>query len=84
VLGNQVKSVWRGEIEGRGLGLAVDVWDDAGKPVRGEKGELVCAKAFLSMPVGFWNDEDGAEYCAAFERFVSCHATSVNGPNMVV
>ncbi|TCM77115.1 acetoacetyl-CoA synthase [Rhizobium sp. BK068] len=45
VLGNPVKPVWRGEIQGPGLGLAVDVWDDEGKPVRGEKGELVCTKA---------------------------------------
>ncbi len=76
VLGNPVKPVWRGEIQGPGLGLAVDVWDDEGKPVRGEKGELVCTRAFPSMPVGFWNDPDGAKYRAAyFERFdnVWCH-----------
>ncbi|TIX79328.1 MAG: acetoacetate--CoA ligase, partial [Mesorhizobium sp.] len=70
VLGNPVKPVWKGEIQGPGLGLAVDIWDDEGKPVRGEKGELVCTKAFPSMPVGFWNDPDGAKYRAAyFERF---------------
>jgi acetoacetyl-CoA synthetase len=76
VLGNPLKSVWRGEIQGPGLGLAVDVWDDDGKPVRGEKGELVCAKAFPSMPVMFWNDPDGAKYRAAyFDRFDNtwCH-----------
>ncbi len=76
VLGNPIKPVWRGEIQGPGLGLAVDVWDDEGKPVRGEKGELVCAKAFPCMPVGFWNDKDNAKYKAAyFERFdnVWCH-----------
>ncbi|MDH6266501.1 acetoacetyl-CoA synthetase [Rhizobium sp. SG_E_25_P2] len=76
VLGNPIKPVWRGEIQGPGLGLAVDVWDDNGKPVRGEKGELVCAKAFPCMPVGFWNDKDNAKYKAAyFERFdnVWCH-----------
>ncbi|MGO8499793.1 hypothetical protein ACC785_39035, partial [Rhizobium ruizarguesonis] len=50
--------------------LAVDVWNDDGKPVRGEKGELVCNKAFPSMPVMFWNDPDGAKYRAAyFDRF---------------
>ncbi|MFB8343836.1 acetoacetate--CoA ligase [Brucella cytisi] len=76
VLGNQVKPVWRGEIQGPGLGLAIDVWDDEGKPVRGEKGELVCTRAFPSMPLGFWNDRDGSKYRAAyFERFDSvwCH-----------
>ncbi|WP_440409639.1 acetoacetate--CoA ligase [Neorhizobium petrolearium] len=76
VLGNPLKPVWRGEIQGPGLGLAVDVWNDDGKPVRGEKGELVCTKAFPSMPVMFWNDPDGKKYRAAyFERFdnVWCH-----------
>ncbi|MBB4064173.1 acetoacetate--CoA ligase [Gellertiella hungarica] len=76
VLGNPLKPVWRGEIQGPGLGLAVDVWDDDGKPVRGEKGELVCTRAFPSMPVMFWNDEGGRKYRAAyFERFdnIWCH-----------
>ncbi len=76
VLGVPLLPVWRGEIQGPGLGLAVDVWDEDGRPVRGEKGELVCTKAFPSMPVMFWNDPDGAKYRAAyFERFdnVWCH-----------
>ncbi|KEA05311.1 acetoacetate--CoA ligase [Rhizobium rhizogenes] len=76
VLGNPLQPVWRGEIQGAGLGLAVDVWNEDGHPVRGEKGELVCAKAFPSMPVMFWNDPDRAKYHAAyFERFdnVWCH-----------
>ncbi|ATE59556.1 acetoacetate--CoA ligase [Thauera sinica] len=76
VLGSPVLPVWRGEIQCRGLGLAVDVWDDDGRPVRGEKGELVCTKPFPAMPVGFWNDADGGKYRAAyFERFenVWCH-----------
>jgi acetoacetyl-CoA synthetase len=76
VLGNPLKPVWRGEIQGPGLGLAVDVWNEGGKPVTCEKGELVCTKAFPSMPVMFWNDPDGAKYRAAyFERFdnVWCH-----------
>lgn len=76
VLGNPLKPVWRGEIQGPGLGLAVDVWDDEGRPVSGEKGELVCVKAFPSMPVMFWNDPEGLKYRAAyFERFdnVWCH-----------
>ncbi|MBA8908327.1 acetoacetate--CoA ligase [Aminobacter sp. P9b] len=76
VLGNPLQPVWRGEIQGAGLGLAVDVWDDAGRPIRHGKGELVCAKAFPSMPIMFWNDPNGAKYRAAyFERFdkVWCH-----------
>jgi acetoacetyl-CoA synthetase len=76
VLGNPVLPVFKGEIQGPGLGLAVDVWGDDGKPVRGGKGELVCTKAFPSMPSGFWNDPGGARYRAAyFERFdgIWCH-----------
>jgi len=76
VLGNPVLPVWRGEIQCRGLGMAVDVFDDDGQPVRGTKGELVCTKPFPVMPVGFWNDPDGAKYHAAyFERFenIWCH-----------
>ncbi|MBP1886005.1 acetoacetate--CoA ligase [Sinorhizobium mexicanum] len=76
VLGNPLKPVWRGEIQGPGLGLAMDVWNDEGQSVRGEKGELVCTKAFPSMPIMFWNDPEGTKYRAAyFERFdnVWCH-----------
>jgi acetoacetyl-CoA synthetase len=70
VLGNTTLPVWEGEIQCRGLGLAVDVVDESGVPVRGEKGELVCTRAFPAMPVGFWNDPDGAKYHAAyFARF---------------
>ena len=43
----------------RGLGMAVDVFDDTGRPVRGTKGELVCVKPFPSMPLRFWNDPGG-------------------------
>ena len=76
VLGNPLKPVWRGEIQGPGLGLAVDVWNDNGQPVRGEKGELVCTRPFPSMPIRFWNDPEGEKYRAAyFDRFenVWCH-----------
>jgi len=76
VLGSPVLPVWRGEIQCRGLGLAVEVWDDDGKPLIGEKGELVCTKPFPAMPIGFWNDPDGGKYKAAyFDRFhnVWCH-----------
>jgi acetoacetyl-CoA synthetase len=76
VLGSPMLPVWRGEIQCRGLGMAVDVYDDDGRPVREEKGELVCTEPFPSMPLGFWNDADGAKYRAAyFERFpgIWCH-----------
>jgi acetoacetyl-CoA synthetase len=76
VLGDPTAPVWKGEIQAAGLGMAVDVWDDGGKPVRGEKGELVCTKAFPSMPIYFWNDPEGTKYHAAyFDRFpgVWCH-----------
>jgi acetoacetyl-CoA synthetase len=70
VLGNPMAPVWRGEIQAAGLGMAVEVFDEQGKPLQGEKGELVCTRPFPSMPVGFWNDPDGAKYRAAyFERF---------------
>jgi acetoacetyl-CoA synthetase len=80
VLGMPILPVWRGEIQARGLGMAVDVFDEEGRPVRREKGELVCTKPFPSMPIGFWNDPDGARYRAAyFERFpnVWCHGDYV-------
>ncbi|GGD97356.1 acetoacetyl-coenzyme A synthetase [Aureimonas endophytica] len=76
VLGVPWLPVHEGEIQGAGLGMAVDVYDDDGRPVRGEKGDLVCTRAFPSMPVAFWNDPGGERYRAAyFERFpnVWCH-----------
>ena len=75
-LGNPLLPVYRGELQCRGLGMAVQVFDDTGRPVTGQKGELVCTQPFPSMPVGFWNDPDGSKYRAAyFERFpgVWCH-----------
>ncbi len=69
-LGNPLLPVWRGELQSRGLGMAVDVWSPEGRPLRGEAGELVCTRPFPSMPVAFWNDPDGAKYRAAyFETF---------------
>jgi acetoacetyl-CoA synthetase len=55
-----------GEIQTAGLGMAVEIWNDAGAPVRGEKGELVCTRPFPSCPIGFWNDADGARFRAAY------------------
>ncbi len=69
-LGCPVLPVHRGEIQCRGLGMSVDIFDDRGRPARGQRGELVCTAPFPSMPVGFWNDPDGTRYRAAyFERF---------------
>ncbi|MGI9498935.1 MAG: acetoacetate--CoA ligase [Geminicoccaceae bacterium] len=70
VLGNPIGPVHRGEIQTAGLGMAVESWNDEGRPVTGERGELVCTKPFPSMPVSFWNDPDGERYRGAyFERF---------------
>jgi acetoacetyl-CoA synthetase len=76
VLGIPTKPVWIGEIQGPALGMAVDVWNEEGHRIVGEKGELVCTRAFPSMPIRFWNDPDGRKYHGAyFERFdnVWCH-----------
>ncbi len=70
-LGDPTAPVYRGELQTRGLGMKVEVFDDDGRslPV-GEKGELVCTAPFPSMPVGLWNDQDHKKYHAAyFERF---------------
>ncbi len=68
--GNPTLPVHRGEIQCRVLGMAVEVFDDAGNSVYDEKGEMVCTKPFPSMPIYFWDDADGARYKAAyFERF---------------
>jgi acetoacetyl-CoA synthetase len=70
VLGNPAGPVWRGEIQAKGLGMAVEVFNDEGISVKNEKGELVCTRPFPSMPVGFWNDPAGAKYRAAyFEKY---------------
>jgi acetoacetyl-CoA synthetase len=74
--GNPLSPVWRGEIQGPMLGMAVDVYDEEAKPLRGEKGELVCTTPFPSMPVRFWNDDNGEKYHNAyFARFpdIWCH-----------
>lgn len=69
-LGHPAGPVWKGETQVLGLGMDVAVFDDEGHPVLGTQGELVCRKPFPSMPVGFWNDEDGSRYRRAyFERY---------------
>jgi acetoacetyl-CoA synthetase len=68
--GDPTRPVYAGEIQGPVLGMAVEVLDDAGRPVHGEPGELVCAAPFPSMPLTFWGDDGDARYRAAyFERF---------------
>jgi acetoacetyl-CoA synthetase len=69
-LGNPIGPVWRGELQTRGLGMKVEVFDDEGRPLVGAPGELVCTAPFPSMPVAFWNDPDGRQYRAAyFEKY---------------
>jgi acetoacetyl-CoA synthetase len=71
VLGVPIAPVWRGEIQARGLGMTVDVFDERGQPLPiNQKGELVCTRPFPSMPLEFWNDPDGRRYHAAyFEQY---------------
>ncbi len=70
VLGNPLLPVRRGELQCKGLGMAVEIRDESGRPVVGRRGELVCTRPFPSAPVGFWNDPDGRRYRGAyFERF---------------
>ena len=65
-LGNPTLPVWPGELQCKGLGMDVQVWDEQGQPLQGGKGELVCARHFPSMPVGFWNDAGGEKFRAAY------------------
>jgi acetoacetyl-CoA synthetase len=68
--GDPTSPVWKGEIQAPALGMAVDVFSDDGAPLPAGKGELVCTKPFVSMPVKFWNDPEGKKYRAAyFEKF---------------
>ena len=68
--GNPIGPVYRGEIQARALGMETQVFDEAGRALVGQKGELVCAGPFPSQPVGFWNDPGDRKYRAAyFERF---------------
>ena len=86
-LGNPLRPVYRGELQCRGLGMAVQIYDEAGRAVVGKKGELVCTAPFPSMPVAFWNDDSGRRKYrrAYFDRFpnVWCHGDyaelTVNG-----
>jgi len=66
VLGNPILPVYRGEIQCRGLGMAVEVFNENGQSVRNQKGELVCTDTFPSQPVYFWADENGEKYHNAY------------------
>ncbi|HEY6871385.1 MAG TPA: acetoacetate--CoA ligase [Geobacteraceae bacterium] len=65
-LGNPIGPVYPGELQCRGLGMRVEVFNAAGKPVVGEQGELVCTAPFPSMPIRFWDDPDGSRYRKAY------------------
>ncbi|MBX3671927.1 MAG: acetoacetate--CoA ligase [Burkholderiales bacterium] len=68
--GAPILPVWRGELQCRMLGMKVEVWTDEGRPVEGQKGELVCTAPFPTMPLGFWNDPGDRKYRAAyFEKY---------------
>lgn len=76
VLGNPISPVHRGEIQGPGLGMDIDIFDDHAASLSGDKGELVCKTPFPCMPVAFWNDPAGEKYHSAyFARFpgIWCH-----------
>jgi acetoacetyl-CoA synthetase len=80
VLGSPLLPVWKGEIQCRGLGLKVEVYDEDGKAVVDEKGELVCSAPFPCMPVSFWNDPDGRKYHDAY--FAKYHNVWCHGDYM--
>ena len=68
--GSSMTPVWEGEIPARYLGAAVEAFDESGRPVVGEQGELVLTQPMPTMPIGFWADPDGSRYRAAyFEDF---------------
>lgn len=78
MLGVPTEPVYSGEIQRPGLGMAVEAWSESGQVVpAGEKGELVCTVPFVSMPVGFWNDKDGAKYQNAYFTFFLNHPRGI-------
>ena len=66
VLNNPILPIFRGELQCRGLGMDVGAFNEKGEPVLNEKGELVCSSPFPSMPISFWNDENGEKYFNAY------------------
>jgi len=70
VLGNLFQPVYAGEIQNKGLGMDVDIFNEEGASIKNTKGELVCKKPFPSMPVKFWNDNEDKKYKSAyFEKY---------------
>ncbi len=70
VLGNLFQPVYGGEIQNRGLGMDVDIFDEKGLSIKNMKGELVCKTPFPSMPIKFWNDDEDKKYKSAyFEKY---------------
>lgn len=70
VCGSPISPIFRGEIACAGLGMSVEVWDEGGRRIDQEKGELVCTQAFPAMPLGFWGDAGDEKYKSAyFEKF---------------
>jgi len=70
VLGNLFQPVYVGEIQNKGLGMDVDIFDEKGLSIKNRKGELVCKKPFPSMPLKFWNDDGNKKYMSAyFEKY---------------
>ncbi|QXH78310.1 acetoacetate--CoA ligase [Pseudomonas salmasensis] len=66
VIGNPVLPVRRGEMQCKSLAMAIEVWDDQGRPLVGEKGELVCTRHFPAMPIGLWNDPQQQKLRASY------------------
>ena len=64
--GCPIQPVYEGEIQALGLGMKTEVYDDAGQPLQGEQGELVCSAPFPSVPIGFWGDTDGTRFRATY------------------
>ena len=62
LLGNIYEPVIAGEIQNKGLGMDVDIFDDNGKPIKNKKGELVCKNAFPTTPLKFWNDKNNIKF----------------------
>ena len=65
-LGNPMGPVYAGELQCRGLGMKVLAFDDEGRPVVDQQGELVCTAPFPSMPIYFWDDPEGKKYHSAY------------------
>jgi acetoacetyl-CoA synthetase len=64
--GCPIQPVYEGEIQVLSLGMKTEIYDDAGKPLHGEQGELVCTAPFPSVPIGFWGDTDGSRFHATY------------------